>query len=276
MQRRAATAYVVLLLVVAAGSYAVIAGAESPQVTVGGDAATHANQSSFSVDGRTYTVADVSATVEGEALVRSADLVWTNDSARYTATIDNGSTLTLDSTDFRLTVPNVSSPSSATLTEIQRTDLPNTTINGTTFVILDADGANRTLVPEDQYLREQFGPPEERTLSVGDSLQYEGNETAVAALRGGEAVVVEWTGPRQETIEVSQGSNVTLNGVRHVTYFRTNESVVLTTQIDEFVSQQADVDRFHERTNGLWGVVILSVLASVLLAGAAFMPTKDV
>lgn len=276
MQRRAATAYVVLLLAVAAGSYAVMAGAQTPQVTAGGDAATHANQSTFSVDGRTYTVANVEASREGGAVRRTAFLEWTNDSARYTATIDNGSTLTLDGTDFRLTVPNVSSPSSATLTEIQRTDLPNTTINGTTFVILEANGANRTLVEEDQYLRDQFGEPEQRSLAVGDSLQYANNSTEVAALRGGESAVVEWTAPRQETIEVSEGSNVSLNGVRHVTYFRTNESVVLTTQIDTFVSQRADVDRFHERTNGLRGVVILCGLAAVLLAGLAFMPTKDV
>lgn len=275
MQRRAATAYVALLLVVAAGSYGVIAATDAPEVTAGTDAETHANQSTFSVGDRTYTVASVTTRETEGGVTREATLAWVNESARYTDTVANGSAVTLDGTDYRVAIPNVSSPSNATLTEIQRTDLPNTTVGNTTYVVLNATGDNRTLVPEERYLREQFGPAEVLTVRVGDRFDYRGNDSAVAEISG-EELVLAWEYPRRNTVTASEGSNVTLNGVRHVARFENDESVILTTQLETYQSQVDEVERFRERTNGFWGVVVLSLLGAATLGGLAFLPRKDV
>jgi len=135
---------------------------------------------------------------------------------------------------------------------------------------------NDTFQRLDQYLPD----PEIQKLTEGDSLTFEGNETTVGNITSA-AVPLEWTGPRTYEIELSQGGSANLNGQPHFVRFPDNESVqILPNGSDSqyWQAYQADQTRIHsynERMAGLWGVTILSLLAAIILAVAAYIPVKD-
>ncbi len=92
MQRRAAAAYVVFFLVLAAGSYAVIATATAPTVTVEDPNHSLSEGDPLEAGDRTYTVAAIEAKQVsggdhggGGGIERSASLEWTNESFAYSA-----------------------------------------------------------------------------------------------------------------------------------------------------------------------------------------------
>jgi len=86
-------------------------------------------------------------------------------------------------------------------------------------------------------------------------------------------VVVEWTAPRTNAVEVAEGENVTLNGQQFVVHFE-GDSVVLSTQVEKYQRDLARQDYFHERQNGLWGVTLLSGIAAVFIVGLAYLPVR--
>src|SRR6056297_115134 len=171
MQRRAATVYAVLFLVIAAGAYSLIGVAEEPAIDLEGE--TYAQGQNVTVNGMTYNVSSVG---DGEGTLSRV-----NQSSLYTVEFANNSTVQLDNTTYRVLVPNTSDPAEFTLREQFNLseNTSTTTQDGTTFVVRHGTDGNRTLIPRDQYVRQQFGQAETRTYAEGDTLDYEGNETTV-------------------------------------------------------------------------------------------------
>ena len=110
-------------------------------------------------------------------------------------------------------------------------------------------------------------------------MQYQGNETTVASVSASEATL-EWTGTKQQSVELTEGANVTLAGTQYFPHFSgENGNVEITIAQSQqayptYQDELARQDYFHERVNGLWGVVILAGLAAALIVAMAMMPVK--
>ncbi|EMA21631.1 hypothetical protein [Haloarcula argentinensis] len=87
---------------------------------------------------------------------------------------------------------------------------------------------------------------------------------------------LEWFAPRENTIELSEGGNITLNEQRFFTHFPDHHTVQIVPiqQYDQYQETLDQQDYFHERKNGIWGVSILSGIAAVLMLGMAYMPVR--
>lgn len=129
MQRRAAAAYAGLFILIAVGAYAMVGVAQEPAVTVENPDHSLADGDTLEIGDRTYTVAEISGSATQAD--RSATLTWTNASERRTATLDNGSQ-----------VPAVNVVWSGQ-TARQETTFANgstLTLNGSDFTLLVEDG----------------------------------------------------------------------------------------------------------------------------------------
>ena len=277
MQRRAATVYGVLFLVIAAGAYSLIGVAQPPQIDVQGD--TYAENESVTVNGLEY---DVSSVGDGEATLSRV-----NESARYTETLANNSTVEMaDNSTYRVLIPNESDPGQFTLRQEFELGENTSTVeqDGTQYVVVNRSDGNRTLVPVDEYKRQQFGEPDSQQHAEGDTFDFRGNETTVTNVTASDATLA-WTAPRTVETSFGEGENVTLgppdNNETSVAHFvqrkvdgNTTTLLQLSPNPSAYQKQVGEINHFNERISGLWGVVILSVVTVVLLFGLAFLPNK--
>jgi hypothetical protein len=270
MQRRAATVYGVLFLVIAAGAYSLIGVAQQPQIDVQGD--TYAENETVTVNGLEYEVASVS---EGEGT-----LTRVNESARYTETWQNDSTVELeDNSTYRVLIPNESDPNQFTLQQEFELGENVSTVeqDGTEFVVVNESDGNRSLVPVDQYKRQQFGEPDTQQHSEGDTFQLRGNETTVTNVTASDATLA-WNAPRTLETSFAEGENVTLgpndNSQTFAAHFPEEDTLQLSPDPNAYQQQVGEINHFNERISGLWGVTILSVVTVILLFGLAFLPNK--
>jgi len=285
MQRRAAAAYFLFFLVVSVAAYAYIGVAESqrPEVDLDGQALT--NDSTFTSGGQTYTVSNIHMSGGGGGHgggggAMAADLSWTNNSSQYTATIEAGSTTTLDNTTYNVSVDDATSTLVLTaeqnVTQLLQEDSAVydslATREGERFVVYRANNST-------QSLQEWLPEPETVTYTTGDQYPYQaegGTQTTTLTNATGSSATVEWTAPRQRTVELSEGGNVTLEDDRYFTHFP-DHSTVQIVSVDQYSQYQetlAGQTYFHERKNGLWGISILSGIASVLMLGMAYLPNR--
>ena len=289
MQRRAAALYAALFIVVAAGSYAVIGVAQEPAVTLENPDYSAAAGDQLTIDSRTYTVGKIQpGTNEGNDL-RSAQLNWVNQSARYTATLENNSTVApttvqwqgqqaaATNESYRLLVGNASDPSSFTFRQefnVSRRlaedpaveDQTVTRSDGRRYVVYTENGSTR---PLDEYLPS----PETRQFSEGGQLQYRNNSTTIANVSA-ESVVLEWTAPRNNTLSLEEGGTTTFGGTQYVAHFPDNRTLALTSDLEAYNSETGAVDTYHERMNGFWGIIIISAVAAMLLFAVAYLPSR--
>lgn len=250
MQRRAAAAYFLFFLVLGASAYSVLALAEQPHVNIEGQ--TYSQGDSFAVDGQQYTVTELKAEESsgggggghggggGESgPTYTGKLVWTNESAVSTATLENGSSVSYQGGNYTVAIPNQSQPSSFSLQPSNNTS----------------------------------GGPQQ--FSTGDQFQYEQeNVTATVANITASEVTLQWTGPKNNTVELSEGANVTLNGQQYVVHFKSENQVQISQDIAGYQNALDRQAYFTERQNGLKGIVILSGSAAVLLLGLAYLPRR--
>ncbi|USZ66758.1 hypothetical protein NGM10_08380 [Halorussus salilacus] len=271
MQRRSATVYVALFLVIAAGSYALIGAAEQPEIDLEGE--TYTEGDDLTVNDRQYTV-DSLAEAEGV-------LTWTNESARHSTMWENNSTTELENTTYRVLIPNESDPDDVTLREEIELDdnVSTTTVNETEYVV-EGEGENRTLVPVDEYMDREYPDPETREFSEGDTFEYEGNETTVNNVTT-EAAELTWTAPQPEEVLMTPGDEISLgpedDTQTYVAHMRAGDGgteLLLSTETQEYQNQIEAQNQFNERIAGLWGIVILSIITVMLLIALAFLPPK--
>ena len=284
MQRRAATAFVLLFLLLGVGSYGLIATAQQPQVSFDDPEHRLSVGDQLTVDGRQYTVASLSAQEEGgdhggsTTVTYSGAVEWTNDSATYTETWAPGDVVTADGFEGTVTVENATDPDRVTLVEpVDRSailandsaaDNQTVTRTGEEFVVV-TEGDETRLVPAGEY----FPDPETRTFSEGDTVGYAGNQTTVGNVTQSE-VPVSWTAPRTNTVELSNKANVTLAGQTFFVYYTSDSEVVLESDYSVYASQTAEMADYTRVENGLWGISILSGVSVVMLIGMAFMPSR--
>lgn len=297
MQRRTAALYVAFFSLIAAGAFTALTFMEQPTVSIEEPDYELSEGQVFSVGEQSYNVTDVSAEISDGELVRSATARWVNESAQYSESWGNNSTVTYENNTYRVLIPNQSSPSAVTLREVHQLGNNTTTISqqDRRFVVVNGSDGNRTLVPIDEYKRQQFGEPETERLPVDSTLRYNNNSTRIADISR-ESATLTWTAPRTNTVSFGEttavetilirngmptemqfpagGNNVTLNGATFTTHYPNNDTLVLSSQPAEYQSDLNVVDRKNERIAGFWGVLILSVLVTVLMTGLAFLPNK--
>lgn len=286
MQRRAAAVYIAFFLVLAAGSYAFIATAQGPSISIDDPDHELENGSELTLGERTYTVTSIEASESGggghggggggETL--EATVAWNNDSAVFSETWESNSSVTLGDTEYRLFIENASDPSEITLRTVPGNDSGATlTYDGEAerwYVVREADDGARELTP---YMRDDEFTNE--TLSEGDEIDYQGNQTTIANVSQ-EGVLLEWSGERTEEITFANGEEFVLNssqteGTEYVAHFPSEDRVLLSSDIEGYHDQVEEQEHFHERINGVWGVVIISSIATILLTGLAYLPRKE-
>ena len=122
------------------------------------------------------------------------------------------------------------------------------------------------------------------TLSEGDELTVDGQAYTVSSIDTGEGEVARYGGDVElsvagsdETVTLSAGENGTLNGVDHFAHFP-SETQVQILQTDAsysvYTGELAAIEYWDERRNGVWGIVILSVLAGFVLLSTAYLPLR--
>jgi len=284
MQREAAAVYFALFIVLGAGAYGFIqVGVTEPTVDLGPDEL--GNGDTLTVDGRTYTVENVGreSTEEGEGPI-TGQLRWLNESAVGTASLENASRTTYEGETYNVSIVNRTDVSAFSLVAVQNVtailrndpavENETGTIGGTRYVFF-TDGDRQPLA---EYLPE---PATVGPFDTADTFPYEtdnGTVDADIAEVTPEAVSLVWSNPTEETIQLSEARNLTLNGVPYFVHFTDADSVEVLPRdrfYDEFTHQLRVQDAWGERVAGLWGIVIIALLASILLLAAAYMPVKS-
>ncbi len=126
-------------------------------------------------------------------------------------------------------------------------------------------------------------------LSAGDSFEVDGAEYVVADIseveeggggHGGSAetsivATIEQEGSEGGEIEVEDESMVTLGETDFVANFPDGTATLtLSSDIDGYEAQVAEIDQFEQYNSGLTRVLILGLFSVVLLLSAAFIPSR--
>lgn len=216
------------------------------------DTATFAEGDTFPYGSNQTTVTAVSAD--------QVELTWSDD---YRVFIANGSASSVS--EFRLTQQfNVT----ALLTSDPAVYDDTFTRDGVTYVTYRENDSN---VPLDEYLPE----PTTATFEEGAEIGFQGNQTTVANVTS-ERALMEWFGPRTNTIDLTEGGNITAfaGDTTYVVHFPTNSSVQITSDYAAYQAELDAQDKFTERMNGFWGIAILGSLTAIILLGAAYLPSR--
>jgi hypothetical protein len=248
-----------------------------------GNGTSEVNGTSFAVDDDyqyTTTVGNTTESVTYNTTVEAIDgsnvsLAWEG-----TATLETGSTLEFRD-GYSVFIANETNVSAVTLTRErnlssilsadQRVENDLLDRGGTQFVRFREDG--RT-----QPLSEYVGDPDTKTLTIGSDFYYveESTETNVTAIAPAEATL-SWVSPANETIEFGEGGNITLAGQSYFGHFPDNTSIQVLPNSEyygQYANTLSDIEYYQERQNGVWGIVLISLLAAIVLVAAAYMPTK--
>ena len=124
----------------------------------------------------------------------------------------------------------------------------------------------------------------------GDEFTVDGQTYTVASVEASESsggghgggggtsyeATIEWQNESGATQSktVSQHANVTLSGQTFFAHFESGEEVVISSNFETLRQYNTETDQFHEHTNGLWGVSILTGLVGMLLIGMAYLPSR--
>ena len=280
MQRRAVAVFVALFLAIAGVTGALTATADSPEIALENPEFDVSAGDQIEVNGESYTVADISESEEGDGAATTviSGTLEREFTSEVSETWANGSTVTVDDRDWRVTVDGANA-TEFTLVEVldrqaileadDTAENETVTLEDGEYVAVTDDSGERTLVPVDEY----FPAPEERSYAAGDTLQYDGQTTTVDGVTADGAVLV-WEATQTETIEVGQEGTVTLGGTDYVAHFPDASTLRLSSDMDGYEAQVAEIDTFKQYNSGLTRVFILSMLSSIMLAGAAFLPSR--
>jgi hypothetical protein len=136
---------------------------------------------------------------------------------------------------------------------------------------------NGTTQPLADYLpardSARFAEGDTLTFRAGSGVSAPANETTIANVSTG-GVLLEWTGSRTTTTELTEGSNVTLAGEQRVVHFRDSSTLILSDEVVGYRDQVRTQNYFEERMNGLWGISILSGFAGIVIIGLAYLPSR--
>jgi hypothetical protein len=272
MQRRAVAVYATLFILIAGVAGVLTATAESPEIALENPDFEVSEGDPVEVDGETYTVAGISegdsapiGTLEQEETTELSE-AWANES-----------TVTIDDREWTVEITG-DDPSEFALVEVldrqailesdDAADNETVERDDGEYVAVTEDGET-TLVPADEY----FPAPEERSYATGDTVEYDGQTVTVDEVTADQAVVV-WEGTQTNTIEVGQDATVTIGETEFIAHFPDASTMTLSTDIEGYEAQVAQIDRFERYNSGLTRVVVLALFSVVLLLSAAFIPSR--
>ncbi|MDZ7702443.1 MAG: hypothetical protein U5J98_10515 [Halobacteriales archaeon] len=266
MQRRAAAVYGAFFLVLALGSYGMIAAASAPSITVEDPDHRAADGEELTIGGTTYTVS---------ASAGSATLTWTDPDTAYDATWEEGDQVSFQGTNYTVEIPDAAPPTTVELTEVRPLpdDVGTTELNGTEYAVLEGENDTRELVPLEEYLTELHGPAEVRSLEQGRTYDFRGNQSTLEAVENGSATLA-WTAPGTKDQRAGEGDELELGGTTYVAHFPNPTTLVLDSDLEAYAAELETQDTYDERINGLWGVSILSGLSVLLLLGLSYLPSR--
>ncbi len=267
-----------------------VTGVDDGNVTLewnSSESVTLADGSTVSYNGSEYTVrvktAGFDLTSDATLTFVLGDTLTYRDNRTTVIAAENGSATFATGDAYNVSTRTVSNDSltfreSFNVSGILRNDpaVENETesIDGTTSVVY----TNNSIQPLSEYLPD----PEIKNFTEGDSLGYDtpGDsytyETVTIDDINGDRVVLSWRGPVPHEVSLEHGTNVTLGPDEqlYVAHFPDNETLELTSNIGDYRSQLALQDSFKQRTNGLWGIVIIAGFGGVFLIGAAYLPSR--
>ncbi|MFC5133590.1 MULTISPECIES: hypothetical protein [Haloferacaceae] len=274
MQRRAVAVYVAFFLLVGSATGVIVTTAQTPGISFENPDHELSSGDTFEVDGNEYTVAEIGEDGDGNLLGQ----VERNRTAEQSESWSNGSTVEVDGGEWTVRIEG-DDPSSFTLVEeLDRTaileDDPNADNetyerNGEEQVAVTDENGETRLVPADEY----FPAPEERSYAVGDEFAY-GDRTAAVDAVSADAATLVWTATETVSTEIEQDSRVTLGDTEFVAHFQDSSTLVLSTNFESYEAQLAEIDRHETNSDGLWRVMIVSLLSSGLFLAMAFMPSR--
>ncbi|MFC7186399.1 hypothetical protein [Halorubrum yunnanense] len=276
--------YVALFVLIAGGAGVLTATADSPEIGFENPDYVVSDGETVDIEGQEYTVqiseveesgggghggggggASLVATIEREVTVEQSE-AWANESTvqvgeqewRVEITGEDPSEFTLVEVPDRQAI--LESDSQADNETVERDDGE--------YVVVTEDGES-TLVPVDEY----FPAPEEQSYATGDSFAYGDQTVTVDEITAGQAVLV-WEATETESIEVQDEGIVTLVETDLVAHFADSSTLHLSSDIEAYEAQVAQIEQFEQYNSGLARVLVLTLLSSVLLLGAAFIPSR--
>ena len=279
MQRRAVAVYVALFVLIAGAAGVLTATAETPEITFENPEFDVSEGDQIDADGDSYTVAEITESEpddDGQTTVTG--ILEREEETRLSETWENESAIELDDGEWRVEIRS-DEPTAFTLVEVldrqailEADDAAdNETVerdDGEYVAVTDGSG-DTTLVSADEY----FPAPEERTYETGDSLAYN-DETVTVDEITTDNVVVVWDGVQTTTVELEEESTVTLGGTEYIAHFPDASTLTLTSDIEAYEAQAAEIEQFNQYNSGLFRVILLVGLSSVLLLGIAFIPSR--
>jgi len=279
MQRRAVAVYVALFVVVAGAAGVLTATAEAPEITFEDPDFEVSAGDPVTDSGEPYTVDEITESEpddDGQTTITA--VLEREEAARLSETWESDSVVEVDEREWRVAVTG-DEPTTFALVEpldqqaiLEADDAAdNETIerDDGEFVAVTDESGETTLVPVDEY----FPAPEERTYETGDTLEYDGETVTVDDITA-DGVVVVWDGVRTATVELEGGDTVTLDGATYIAHFPDASTLTLSTDVDAYNAQIAEIDQFNQYNSGLFRVVLLAVLSSALLLAIAFIPSR--
>ena len=279
MQRRAVAVYVALFVLIAGAAGVLTATAETPEITFENPEFDVSEGDQIDADGDSYIVAEITESEpddDGQTVVTA--VLEREEETRLSETWENESAIELDDGEWRVEITG-DGPTAFTLVEVldrqailEADDAAdNETVerdDGEYVAVTDGNG-DTTLVSADEY----FPAPEERTYETGDSLAYN-DETVTVDEITTDNVVVVWDGVQTTTVELEEESTVTLGGTEYIAHFPDASTLTLTSDIEAYEAQAAEIEQFNQYNSGLFRVILLVGLSSVLLLGIAFIPSR--
>ena len=272
MQRRAVAVYVALFVLIAGGAGVLTATAESPEIGFEDPEFEVSQGDQVEVDGESYTLTGVSES-DGTLLATLEQ----EESAQLSEAWANESTVEVGDREWRVTVAGENSTEFTLVEVLDRAAIleadpqaDNETVerDDGEYVVV-TEGGESTLVPAEEY----FPAPEERSYATGDSFDYDNRTVTVDEVTPSQAVLV-WEGTQTNTVEVEDEATVTIGDTEFVANFPDDSTLALSSDIEAYEAQVAQIDQFQQYNSGLTRVLVLAVLSSLLLLGAAFIPSR--
>ncbi len=279
MQRRAVAVYVALFVLIAGAAGALTVTAETPEISFDNPDFVVSSGDQIDANGESYTVADITESEpDDDGQTTMSAVLEREEEAELSETWSNGDTVEIDDNEWRVEIDG-DEPTAFTLVEVfdrqAILEADDTADNETIerddgeYVAVTDESGDTTLVPAEEY----FPAPDERSYEAGDTFEYNNETVTVDAVTADGAVVV-WQGVQTTAVELEEESTVTLGGSEYVAHFSDASTLTLSTDIEAYEAQAAEIEQFNQYTSGLFRVVLLGILSTVLLLAVAFVPTR--
>jgi len=278
MQRRAVAVLVAFFLVLGVASYALIATAEEPTITLEDPEFQLSENETFTVGDRTYTVTSIEETEDEETGAQTFEgtIEWVEPDVEMSELWDHEQTIEYQGDEWQVLIDqDADDPTEFTLEEVidrqaileNDPDAANETVesDGEEFV-----NVNGELVPVEEY----FPEPATQTFAEGDTLAYNDETVTVESVESG-MVTVTWIADETQSEDVTHEGMVELDdGNEYLTFFPGDSTLMLTQDTTSYDAQVEEKQQFDNRMSGLTSVIVIVLLIAISLIMFAFLPSR--